>query len=97
MFNETYTVKLKTPMGIKKGDLVFSADGTILNGKLLVMGHENSFEGGSVEENRFNFSGEIKTAMGKVAYECTGSIDGEKLTGVAKTKKGELFLDGTLK
>lgn len=97
MIDGTYNVMLKTPMGVKKGELVFSTQGSELIGKLVVMGNDNPFVTGSVNGNQFAFTGEIKTAMGKVSYECTGSVDGDSLEGVAKTKKGNMSLSGKRK
>lgn len=64
MIDGTYSVMLKTPMGVKKGEIIFSAEGSSLTGKLIVMGNENQFETGSVDGDRFTFTVEIKTSMG---------------------------------
>lgn len=97
MVDGTYQVMLKTPMGIKKGELVLrSADG-ILSGEMIVMGKENPIGPGTTDGSAFRFSGEIKTAVGKLAYDCTGSVAEDVLTGVAKTKKGDLALSGKRK
>ncbi len=97
MIDGTYNVMLKTTMGVKKGELIFSGEDSVLTGKLVVMGNDNLFETISLDGNNFNFTGEIKTAMGKVPYECTGSVEGDNIEGVAKTKKGNMSLSGKRK
>lgn len=97
MIDGIYNVMLKTPMGVKKGELIFQEDGSSLTGKLVVMGNDNHFETCSADGNNFTFTGEIKTAVGKVAYECTGKVEGDNIEGTAKTKKGNLSLSGKRK
>ena len=97
MIDGTYNVMLKTPMGVKKGELIFSGEDSVMTGKLVVMGNDNLFETVSIDGNHFIFTGEIKTAMGKVPYECIGNVDGDNIEGIAKTKKGNLSLSGKRK
>lgn len=94
MVDGTYNVMLKTPMGVKKGQLILASDGEALTGKLIALGEENCFTNGSTSGDSFTFSGELKTAMGKVAYECAGSVDDNAISGSVKTKKGTLALTG---
>lgn len=97
MIDGTYSVMLKTPMGAKKGELIFSTEDLVLSGKLVVMGNNNMFNTCTADGDNFTFTGEIKTAMGKVAYECTGKVDGDNIEGIAKTKKGNMSLSGKRK
>jgi len=97
MVEGTYNVMLKTPMGVKKGELVLIPEGDVLNGKLVVMGQENPIEPGKTDGTKFSFSGELKTAVGKMSYECAGNVEGDAITGSVKTKKGTLTLTGKRK
>ena len=45
----------------------------------------------------FNFKGKIQTSVGKTDYVCSGSVNGDELSGIAKTKKGDLALNGIRK
>lgn len=94
MVSGTYNVMLKTPMGVKKGQLILSADGEVLTGSLVALGSENPIENGIANGDNFTFSGELKTAMGKTAFDCNGTVDGDAITGSVKTKKGTLALTG---
>lgn len=97
MIDGTYNVMLKTPMGVKKGELIISSENSVMTGKLVVMGNDNLLETVNIDGNHFIFTGEIKTAMGKVSYQCTGSVDGDNIEGIAKTKKGNMSLSGKRK
>lgn len=97
MIDGTYSVMLKTPMGVKKGELVFISDGSVLTGKLIVMGKENPIVITDAADDCFAFQGEIKTAIGKVPYTCKGSISGDSIEGIAVTSKGNMPLNGKRK
>lgn len=94
MITGKYEVSLKTPMGLKKGELIlFDAEG-LITGKMVVMGKENEIDPGKSNGENFTFSGKLKTAMGVVPYTCEASISGEAISGTVKTKKGDMALTG---
>lgn len=97
MVDGTYEVSLKSPMGLKKGELKLHSEGGVLSGGMTVMGKENPIGPGTAEGDNFSFSGELKTAVGKLAYMCEGRVEGNAISGVAKTKKGDLPLTGKRK
>lgn len=97
MVDGTYGVILKTPMGVKKGDLVLKSESDVLTGAMIVMGQENPIAAGTVTGDSFTFTGELKTAVGKVPFECSGTVTGDEITGTAKTKKGNLAMTGKRK
>lgn len=97
MITGTYFINLKTPLGIKKGELTLEENGGTLTGKMNALGKENPIEPGVCEGDSFTFSGSLKTAVGKLDYTCSGTVEGNALNGVAKTKKGDLTLKGIRK
>ena len=90
----TYTLTLKTPVGAKKGELVLEESGTSLTGAIIVKGKRSPIENGAVDGERFSFCGVLETSMGKMAYEASGSVSGDVITGEAKTSKGSLKMSG---
>lgn len=94
MVSGHYNVKLKTPMGLKKGELILEEQDGTLCGKMLVMGKENPLTDGKVSGDSFTFSGELTTAAGKMAFSCEGSVSGDEISGKVKTKKGDMPLSG---
>lgn len=97
MVTGTYTISLKTPLGLKKGELTLKDEGGVLTGTMSALGKEQPIEAGSCSGDAFSFSGSLKTAAGRLAYSCEGTVEGDTLAGVAKTKKGDLVLKGTRK
>ena len=70
MVDGTYQVRMRTPLGVKNGELILHSNDGTLNGSLVVMGKKNIFEPG---------------------------VNGDELSGIAKTKKGDLALNGIRK
>ena len=97
MIEGKYDIIMKTPMGAKKGAVILHVNGDSLSGYLDVLGNRNKFENGTVNGDSCMFSGELKTAVGKVAYVVEGCVDGDTLTAVSKTKKGDMQITGTRK
>ena len=85
MVDGTYQVRMRTPLGVKNGELILHSNDGTLNGSLVVMGKKNIFKG------------KIQTSVGKTDYVCSGSVNGDELSGIAKTKKGDLALNGIRK
>lgn len=97
MIDGNYSITLKTPMGLKKGELALIGKDGVLTGKMSALGKENEINPGTYDGDNFSFSGELKTAVGRLAYDLSGTADGNTISGVAKTKKGDLILKGTRK
>lgn len=94
MSEEKYKVILKTPMGAKKGELILKNENGILTGSITALGKTNELTSGTTDGKNFQFSGELRTAVGKLAYNCSGKIEGDTITGVAATKKGSMAMSG---
>ena len=97
MVDGTYQVRMRTPLGVKNGELILHSNDGTLNGSLVVMGKKNIFEPGTTDGKNFNFKGKIQNSVGKTDYVCSGSVNGDELSGIAKTKKGDLALNGIRK
>lgn len=94
MIDGTYQVILKTPMGAKKGELILKNENGILSGSMTALGKSNLLNPGTTDGQCFEFSGELQTAVGKLAYECKGQVKDDAISGIAKTKKGNMALSG---
>lgn len=95
MIDGTYQVMMKTPMGVKKGELTLKSENNALTGSIYVMDRETPLLSGTTDGANFSFSGDLETAAGKLAYNCAGRVDGDVLSGMAKTRKGDFPLTGT--
>lgn len=89
-----YDVTIATPMGKMDGKVVLNINGTSLSGKITFMGKENEFTGGTIDENgNVSFKGDLKTPIGKMPYTITGSVAGNVVKAVAKTRMGDLAIE----
>ena len=94
MIDGQYDIVMKTPVGPKNGVLSIATENGWASGTLNILGSINVFTQGKIKDNWCSFSGEIKTAMDKVAYEAEGVFENGQLTAVAKTNKGDLSIAG---
>ena len=94
MIEGKYNLKMETPMGEIKGDLELKIVNSKLNGIIEIMGNKNTFSGGSIEDNKFAFSGEFKTMLGNITYEILGIVQGDIINIYADTNKGKFRIDG---
>lgn len=90
--DSTHEILVATPMGELQGKVCLNIDGTALNGVLSLMNNDNTFSGGSINDGRVAFAGNLKTPMGKMPYTVTGTFIGGKIDAVAKTKMGDLAI-----
>ncbi len=90
--DSTYEVLVSTPMGEIPGKVSLNIDGTALSGVLSLINNDNPFSGGTIEDGRVAFSGELKTPMGKMPYTVTGTFIDGRIEAVAKTKMGNLTI-----
>ena len=57
MVDGSYQVKLRTPLGVKKGELFLQSQDGVLTGKMTVMGKENEINPGTADGESFHFEG----------------------------------------
>ncbi|AQP41316.1 Uncharacterised protein [Streptococcus gallolyticus] len=97
MIDGNYNVILKTPMGAKKGELHLEATNDVLTGNITVGGKGTALENGTVSGDNFSFSGSLKSALGNITYDCSGTVEENALVATVKTKKGNFQLKGNRK
>lgn len=90
--DSVYEVIASTPMGELAGKVALKIDGTDLSGVLSLGNHDNNFTGGTIENDKMTFSGELNTPMGKMPYNAIGTHAEGKIDAVAKTKMGNIVI-----
>lgn len=93
MIDGTYDVTVKILFTTQKGLVTLTSDGDTCTATVDAMGNAQTFTG-TVQENAFSFSGEVNGPTGEIAYEVTGTADGETLAAQAKTPLGNLKIAG---
>lgn len=95
MVGGTYSIMLKTPLGAKKGTLKLSEKDSALTGSMSVLGFKIRLKAGKCEGDRFKFSSRLKTPVRELSYDCEGEVNGDELTGMIMTGKGNMAISGT--
>lgn len=75
----TYSVRMKTPIGIKKGTMTVLRDGKKICGELNILSHCEPFEGSIAEDGSCVLSGTIVTLIRMIHYRATGIITADEL------------------
>ena len=91
----TYAVEVKTPVGVQEGSLTLRVVNGALEGSLSNAQGATEFAGGSVGDNEVSFATRIRTPMGKLKAQVTGTVDGDTFTGRARLPLGTAEIHGT--
>ena len=88
MIDGTYDIKAKTPLGKKSGRLVLTTNDTQCEASLEML-NKKTRSMGTVDGDNLVFTGTVNLPfpLGKVNYELTGTVKGDDLEGVFKSKK----------
>lgn len=91
--DNVYEVVVSTPMGDMPGKAVVTIDGTSLRGILTLMGNDNPFVDGTIDEaGNIAFQGDLQTPLGKIAYILTGTLLNGVICAAASTRMGSIAI-----
>ena len=95
MVDGIYDVRAKTPLGKKKGQLAITSEGDICHAVLSIAGKTKELQG-PLSGNATTFTGTVKLPfpIGKVDFTIDGTIEGDRLVGVCRTKKFHFDIHG---
>jgi hypothetical protein len=90
-----WNIEVDTPIGYKTGQVAadWNADG-VLVGTLTLFGNTTSFDDGAFDGTKFSFSGKLKMSFLKIAYQASGTLQGDTVSAVATTKFGDMPIVG---
>lgn len=96
MIDGTYTVEAKTPLGKRRGGLVLTTEGDTCIADLTIAGKTKRLEG-TIEGEEVTFEGSVHMPFpfGNVNFVLSGTVEGDELTGVCRTKKFKFDVHGT--
>ncbi len=95
MIDGMYTVEAKTPLGKKAGELVMVTQGDVCAADLTVAGKTKRLQG-KIVDDQVTFEGSIHLPfpIGNVAWTLSGTVVGDDLKGVCRTKKFSFDVTG---
>ena len=96
MIDGTYDVKAKTPLGKRGGNLVLKTEGDRCDAALTIAGKTKHLSG-TLNGDVVTFTGNVHLPfpIGKVDYVLDGTVVGDELKGVCRTKKFKFDVMGT--
>ena len=96
MIDGTYQVEAKTPLGKKKGAVVLQTSDDACIADLQVKKKTKRLEG-KLQDELVTFTGDVKLPrpFGKVNFVLAGTVVGDDLFGVCRTKKFSFDVMGT--
>ena len=100
MLEGTYVVSAQTPVGSKRGEVMFSHGvNGVLRAVLNVRGLNIALSSARAEGDFFELLGTIShVLMGKAPFTCTGSsVEGDRLTATARSGSVSISLSGMRK
>lgn len=95
MLDGVYEVEAKTPLGKKSGQLILATSGDVCAAELSIAGKTARLEG-TIDGTEVTFEGDVRLPfpLGNVRYVLTGTVEGDELTGVCRTKKFSFDVHG---
>lgn len=86
----TYTLTIKTPMGSQDGEMTLRMEENILRGTLRNSAGSSDFTGDIVDGNKvqFNINTKIKTPLGRMKAQVSGTVEGNVFSGSAALPLG---------
>ena len=91
----TYDIMVKTIKGKQGGRLVFKTEGGTLTGTSESGGETVELQEGTANGNEFQFFVKQKTPIGRIKVTFKGKVDGDTISGKAKTPFGPAPFEGT--
>ncbi|MBR3225955.1 MAG: hypothetical protein IKF78_11605 [Atopobiaceae bacterium] len=95
MIDGIYEVKARTPLGKKGGTVVLITNGSVCDADLFI-GKKSKHLQGTLDGEQVTFEGSVKmpSPFGKVKYRLTGTVEGDALIGLLRTKKFKFKVRG---
>lgn len=93
--NDTFSISMNTPMGVKKGTITLTEENGALSGSIRTMGSKSTFRDGIITGNSFEFSGVLNAGFFRFRYHAKGRIEGDTLQATAVTNSGTFQIRGT--
>lgn len=92
-----WTFVVHTYMGDMTSNMDFQVDGEKLTGtgEDAANGAVAEVQDGVYKDNQFSYKLTIKTAVGEMTNELSGTVDGDTITGKSKNAMGEFDVTGT--
>lgn len=79
MKEHQYRIKMKVPLGVRTGMMIFQGSFGQVTGVLKILGHEEPFVGVIEENGDCTLSGNLVSLMQTISYQAYGKISGDNI------------------
>lgn len=94
MTEHRYQIQVSTQLGMRRGTLTWTEQGSALQGTLHFLHRANPFSGQVCSAGRRVFSGQIQTLVSRIPYQADCVLAGSGLTGTFHTASGDYSIVG---
>ena len=93
--NPTYLLEMETPLGKRRGVLNLILLGDSVSGELTLFTRTAPIREGHRSGDRFTFQGEMRTLVGALPYQASGTLGEDSLEMEIHTARGHYVVRGT--
>lgn len=83
-----YDLEMRTPLGLRRGNLELMVWGDFLNGYLTMFTRTIPIQNGKRSGKQISFCGDMKTLMSTLTYKAEGNISGSDIRLMIETNRG---------
>lgn len=94
MTEHRYQIQVSTQLGMRRGTLAWTEQGSDLQGTLHFLHRASPFSGQIGSTGRRTFSGQIRTLVSYIPYQAECVLTGSSLTGIFRTASGDYAVVG---
>lgn len=94
MTEHRYQIQISTQLGMRRGALSWTEQGSNLQGTLHFLHRANPFSGQIGSSGRRTFSGQFQTLVSRIPYQAECVLTGSGLTGTFRTASGDYSVVG---
>ena len=91
-----YDLEMRTPLGIRRGNLELMVWGDFLNGYLTMFTRTIPIRNGKRSGNKITFEGDMKTLMNMIPYKAEGVVISSGISLMIETAQGNYPVTGLL-
>lgn len=89
-----YQIQVSTQLGMRRGTLAWSEEGSILQGTLHFLHRTTPLSGHTGQAGQYSFSGQIETLVSHIPYQADCILTGSSLKGTFRTASGDYSVIG---
>lgn len=91
-----YCLQMKTPLGMRRGNLELMVEGTFLNGYLTMFTRTVPIKDGRIEDGHLSFCGDMRSPLKTLPYRAEGTVNASGVELLITTELGKYPASGEI-